>query len=85
VSGKSVEAFAAQHELPAARLRYWQKALTSRDDKPAESPAPAMLPVRVMQSSRPPIELVLAGCVVRVSRGFDEETLLRLITLLGSR
>ena len=85
VSGKTVEAFAAQHELPAGRLRYWQKVLATREEPPAESPSAALLPVRVLQSTRVPIELVLSGCVVKVSRGFDEETLLRLVTLLGGR
>lgn len=52
VSGKSVEAFAAQHELPAARLRYWQKRLADLAAEPKESNAPALLPVRVAQPAR---------------------------------
>ena len=84
-SGKSVEAFAAQHELPAARLRYWQKVLAAPEEQATESPTPALLPVHVMQAGRAPIELALAGCVVRVSHGFDEDTLLRLVRLLGGR
>ena len=86
-SGKSVEAFAAEHQLPAQRLRYWQKVLASGVAKPAESRiAPVLLPVRVKQSLEAPIELVVgAGCVVRVSPGFDEQTLVQVISLLGGR
>src|SRR5262245_59089228 len=82
-TGKSVEAFAAQHELPAARLRYWQKVLVALVEQPAESPTPALLPVHVMQAARTPLELILGDCVVRVSHGFDEDTLLRLVRVLG--
>lgn len=85
-SGKSVEAFAAEHQLPAQRLRYWQKRVAAGTSARAGSEAPALLPVRVMRGSPAPVELVLSDrCVVRVSHGFDEETLLRVVTLFGSR
>jgi len=68
-SGKSVEGFAAEHQLPAQRLRYWQKRLASAGAKPVTtSVAPVLLPVRVKQPVVAPIELVVgAGCV---SAGF---------------
>jgi hypothetical protein len=85
-SGKSVEAFAAEQQLPAQRLRYWQKRLAAHGKQRPECSTPTLLPVRVTQSAHAPLELVLGvGCVVRVSRGFDEETLLRVVSLFGSR
>ena len=84
-SGKSVEVFAAEHDLPAHRLRYWQKRLAAgRDAGPKRTPA--LLPVRLTQPTDTRIELVLGDrCVVRLTRGFDEETLLRVFSLLGQR
>jgi hypothetical protein len=42
--------------------------------------------VRVTQVVDAPIELVLSsGCIMRVHRGYDEETLLRLVALFGRR
>lgn len=74
-SGKSVEAFAAEHELFVQRLRYWQKRLTARAAQSTQQrPAPGLLPGRVTPVVPAHASSVLGpGCVIRVSRGFDEE------------
>ena len=84
-SGQSVEAFAKERRVAAHRLRYWQKRLTELSAAPAKKKPLSLLPVRVSGSDAP-IELVLSNALVaRIRRGFDEETLLRLVMLFGQR
>jgi hypothetical protein len=65
-------------------LRYWKGRLELR--AATKSKAVSLLPVRVAQPSGAPIEVMLSsGCVARVGRGFDEETFLRVVAVLGHR
>lgn len=82
-SGQSIEAFAKERHVAPYRLRYWQKLLIDRPAGSSKTKPLSLLPVRIAHVGAP-IELVLpSGCVARVGRGFDEETLLRLVALLG--
>jgi hypothetical protein len=81
-SGQSIEAFAKERHVAPYRLRYWQKRLTDRPVASKTKPL-SLLPVRVAHAGAP-IELVLpSGCIARVGRGFDEDTLVRLVALFG--
>jgi len=88
-SGQTAELFAEQRGVPAHRLRYWQKRIGDLGAAARETNEPrsvSLLPVRVAQSSSPPFEIVLpSGYVVRLSPGFDDDTLVRMIGLLESR
>ena len=57
------------------------------DVEPARSKSPALLPVRVLEpSGGTPIQVILpSGHIVRVGRGFDEETFARVMEILTSR
>lgn len=79
-SGLPVAAFAREQGLSAERLYRWRRRL-----QPVGS-TPEFLPVRIA-SQRPPmadIELLIGdGVRVRVPRGFCDETLTRLLGVLG--
>ena len=84
-SGLSMERFASQRGLVPQRLRWWKKKL--QDVEPTRSKSLSLLPVRVVDSARgTPIQVILpSGHIVRVGRGFDEETFSRVIALLAGR
>jgi hypothetical protein len=85
-SGQSIEAFAEQRGVAAYRLRYWQKRIGDSLATTRATSSVSLLPVRVARSSNTPIEIILpSGYIARVSPGFDEDTLLRLFSLLESR
>ena len=65
-------------------MRYWKERL--EQSLTAKGSGVSLLPVRVVHTAGAPIEVILPnGCIARVSRGFDEETLARVIAVLGRR
>jgi hypothetical protein len=83
-SGQSIDRYARERDVAAHRLRYWRMRL--EQSTVTKSKGVSLLPVRVLQASSGPIDVILAGgCVARVSRGFDEETLARVIAVVGRR
>lgn len=83
-SGQSIDRYARERHVAGHRLRYWKARL--EQSTAAKSKGLSLLPVRVVQASGSPIELILpGGCVARVSRGFDEETLARVVAVIGRR
>jgi hypothetical protein len=84
-SGLSIERFASQRGLVPQRLRWWKKKL--QDAAPLRSKDLSLLPVRVVDASRgTPVQVILpSGHIVRVGRGFDEDTFARVIALLAGR
>ena len=84
-SGQSIDRFAKERRIGAHRLRYWKKRFED-DAAVPKGKALSLLPVRVVQVSGAPIDLILpGGHIARVGRGFDEETLARVIAVLGRR
>jgi hypothetical protein len=80
VSGLSVRDFCTRHRLSAPHFYSWRRRLQHR------AAPPPFLPVHVAADPPPPptpLELVLAGAVVlRVSPGFDPDTLRQLLAVL---
>jgi hypothetical protein len=79
-SGLSVERFARDRGLVPQRLYWWKKKLEAR----ASSTAIELLPVRVAEVKRgePVLVLLRSGHMLKVSRGFDEEALARVVAVL---
>src|SRR5262245_42464424 len=91
-SGLSVRAFCVEHELTEPLFYAWRRAIAERDQERAQvaalrpvrrkgrDEAPTFVPLRVMDTLAAPLEVVLPrGRSVRVSRGFDADTLRQLI------
>lgn len=80
-SGLTLKAFAQQRKLPLKRLEYWRYELREKRPGPL-----ALLPVRVRDeatSKATAVTIVLRGArELRVHAGFDEATLLRVVSLL---
>ncbi len=84
-SGEGIEPFAARHALRATRLRFWQRRLDERSGaEPAAEAAVSLVPVSVLSAaaSDAVLEVDVSGLRVRVPRGFDEDTLVRLVRAL---
>jgi transposase-like protein len=91
-SGQSSRAYAARAGLNANTLLYWSWQLRREGAKPDESPAPRAfdfveLPSSVSSSDRasPAIELETGRVLLRVSDGFDAETLRRVLDVVEGR
>jgi hypothetical protein len=83
-SGQNIDQYARERHVPGHRLRYWKARF--EQSAPGKSKSVSLLPVRMVQSAGAPIELMLpGGCVARIGRGFDEETLSRVVAVLGRR
>jgi hypothetical protein len=94
-SGLSKSEFCRREGLSPAALHWWTGEIRRRDGSsekvraqkrpPRPGAARAFVPVRVKQiipPSQKPVEVVVAGYVVRVLPDFDPETLRRLVALL---
>jgi hypothetical protein len=94
-SGLSKSEFCRREGLSPAALHWWTGEIRRREGRPeiiqAQKRPPrhvaarAFVPVRVKQIIPPlqkPVEVVVAGYVVRVIPDFDPETLRRLVALL---
>ena len=86
-SGVSIERFAAARGIVAQRIRWWKKKLEG--SAPASRKSTALLPVRVVGTEPTrgaPVQVILpSGHIVRVGRGFDEDTFARVMAILGGR
>jgi transposase-like protein len=82
-SGLSMTDYAREHDVGRHRIVWWLKKLEGRNGNDAVK----LLPVRVVETAAAePVSVVLrSGHTVRVARGFDEDTLLRVVTLLEAR
>lgn len=85
-SGLTLERFAKDRGLVSQRLRWWLKKLESKDHTLVRNDRPLiLLPVSVNQS-KPRGEavavLLRTGHMIKVGRGFDEETFSRVVTIL---
>lgn len=81
-SGLSARAFCQRERLPESAFYFWKRQLAHRDAQAPSAP-PAFVPVRVVASSPPPLEVVLAsGRVLRVPPGFDPAQLRALLAAL---
>ena len=86
-SGVSVERFATARGLVPQRLRWWKKKLEAGA---GSRKSMALLPVQVVGASETtrgtPIQVILpSGHIVRVGRGFDEDTFARVMAILSGR
>jgi hypothetical protein len=83
-SGKSVRAFAAEHELDPQRIYSWRRRLAGGEPTTFREvivQPPARLTVGPAQA---PFEIALAnGAVVRVPASFDAAALTRLLAVLA--
>jgi hypothetical protein len=78
-SGLSMAAFARQHGLRVERIRRWRRRI---EDEPSE-PRFVRLVVREPENEAEPLWVHVGSARIEVPRGFDEETLLRLIRTLS--
>lgn len=86
-SGLSIRAFCARQGLSEPSFHAWRRTLAERDRQSASvasKPTPAFVPVRIaLPTTESTIELVVGvGRVIRVSSGFDADTLRNLIAVL---
>ena len=86
-SGVSIERFATARGITPQRIRWWKKKL---EEAMPSRKGSALLPVRVVATTEPsrgaPIQVILpSGHIVRVGRGFDEDTFARVMAILGGR
>ena len=100
-SGLTAKEFAAELDITASSLTFWKwklrREMSTQDDA---SPKPAKPAVKAAEpkflqlvpthdeavGSAVPLEAVIRGdIVVRAPRGFDEQTLTRMIRALGAR
>jgi hypothetical protein len=87
-SGVSIEQFATARGIVPQWIRWWKKKLEGSAATTRKSTA--LLPVRVVGAAEPsrgtPVPVILpSGHIVRVGRGFDEDTFARVMAILGGR
>ena len=89
-SGLSVRAFCAEHGLSEPSFYNWRRTIAERDERDEasvpgasrKSARPAFVPLRVIDASAMLEVALQRGLVVRVPRGFDADTLRRLLAVL---
>lgn len=95
-SGLSIQAFCGGRGVSASSFHYWKRELASREGaKPAVGEREGARPVvgdfvavqvsggsATSKGAAEGVEIEVAGAVVRVLRGFDEETLTRVVRAL---
>jgi transposase-like protein len=89
-SGLTISAFCDQRNISASSFHQWKRELKRREgelrtgsigpSKPRE--LGGFMPVSIIATATAVIEIDLAGAVVRVRRGFDEEALARVVHVL---
>lgn len=90
VSGLSMAAFCRQEGVPDKKFFWWKRQIAGRDGKGIPENKAKFVPVRVQRDTAKPksdgngvIELVSpGGLVIRVSDGFDKDTLSSLLELV---
>jgi hypothetical protein len=90
-SGVTVQVFCDQRNISVSSFHQWKRELKRRDgelltgsigpSKPRE--LGDFVPVSVITTATAWISIEMAGAVVRVQRGFDEEALARVVHVLG--
>ncbi len=88
-SGLTIAAFCKKRQVSASSFQYWKRELKRRDgERLAGSVRPRkrrvfgdFVPVTVA-TTEAAIEIEVAGAIVRVRRGFDEEALARTLHVL---
>jgi transposase-like protein len=91
-SGLTIRRFCEQHALSQPSFYAWRRELQRRDARraaaaaPTDSAATPFVPVQVVPAPTPsPLELVLCGGrILRVTPGFDTDTLRRLLATLDA-
>lgn len=86
-SGLSIRDYCFAHDLNEKAFYRWRRLLTERDRQPGLSPAPAFVPITLIEapaaSSDTPIDIHCKGGVrVRVRAGCDRELLAAVLVLL---
>jgi transposase-like protein len=84
-SGLSVDRFSRERGIKGNRLHYWRQKLARGEDRGAKtSTALVLLPVSVRRDieGEPVTVLLRSGQGIKVGRGFDEETLARVVAVL---
>lgn len=92
-SGEDAETFAAREGVTAKSLRWWASTTRRRDARAASSsPAQSFLPVTIgagrysatTTATMATIEVeLISGHLLRIARGFDVETLQRVVDAIG--
>lgn len=91
LSGLSVSEFCRRHHLSPPSLYAWRRTLAHRDRPatlPRAEPTLTFVPVHItteanaMASATAPLEVVVAGRIVRIAPGFDPATLRSLVAVL---
>lgn len=80
-SGMSVSGYCSSLGVSVASFYYWKRELHRRRQEDGSKGA-AFVPVQVVGMAREPIEMELAGAIVRVPTHFDEDALARVIRAL---
>lgn len=90
--GTSIAEFCRRRRITVHQFHWWKRKLSSLDSQEGACQVgvedePAFIPVRLPVFSGGPIEVVHpGGCVIRVSTGFDADSLRRVLdTLSGPR
>lgn len=89
-SDLTVQAFCDQRNVSSSSFHYWKRELRRRDGENSVGKARStklggssdFLPVSIIATTTAAIEIEVAGCIVRVRRGFDEEALVRALHVL---
>jgi transposase-like protein len=86
-SGRSIRDYCSGHDLDEAAFYRWRRILADRGREPGLSPAPAFVPMTLVQtpmaSNDTPIDIHLrGGSRVRVRSGCDRELLAAVLVLL---
>jgi len=86
-SGLSIERFAKERGLVPQRVRWWKNKLEGKTTAIVTTQSLALLPVQVTESAptkrgEPVAVYLRSGHIVKVGRGFDEETFARVVAVL---
>ena len=85
-SGESVAAFARRHGVSAWTVYTWRKRFGSGRVQQSKTSSSKLVPVEVVDtdSGHTPIEIVIRDVSIRVTTGFDERDLTRLLRVIRS-
>lgn len=81
-SGLAVGVFAAQEGVRPATLSWWRRHLGALPRTKRAQQSTALSFVRLEPASVSPLEVLVSGHTVRVPVGFDEVTLVRVVSVL---
>ena len=86
-SGMSIAAFSQHLGFKARRLEHWNSKLKIKEEQSLAFPGFMQIEVKPVTEliKRTELEVVVGDVVVRVKQNFDDETLRRVISILGER